>query len=409
MSLFRHISTDPHIEVFYLTELFNQDTNPSKVNLTIGVYQDENGKTLTLPLVRSVEQLMANDLTLTKNYLKVTGLDTFCTACLKLILGEQSLAIIENRACSIQSLSGTGALRIGLDFLYRNGFRMAYVSTPTWGNHESILQTVGFEIRKYRYWSKEKLTLDIDGFIADLESAPEKSVIILHACSHNPTGCDPTHEQWKRISEACKSRQLIPFFDIAYQGFSSGDLDADAWAIRYFVDEAKHELFIAQSFAKNFGLYNERIGHLVSVFKSCDIIPKYRTQMATIIRRNYSNPPVHGAYIVATILNNPTLYNEWKTNVRSMYERIHSMRQLFYSKLKQLNIPGTWEHIIQQTGMFAYTGLNPRQCQALIQQHHVYVMSDGRINVCAITLNNVDEIAQKFHDVITNYIDDPKL
>ncbi|CAF2896710.1 unnamed protein product [Rotaria sp. Silwood2] len=245
--------------------------------------------------------------------------------------------------------------------------------------------------------------------MADLESAPEKSVIILHACSHNPTGCDPTHEQWKRISETCKSRQLIPFFDIAYQGLSSGDLDVDAWAIRYFVHEAKLELFVAQSFAKNFGLYNERIGHLVSVFKSCDIISKFRTQMATIIRRNYSNPPAHGAYIVATILTNPTLYNEWKTHVRTMYERIHAMRQLLYSKLKQLDTPGTWEHIIQQTGMFAYTGLNPRQCQTLIQQHHVYVMSDGRINVCAITSKNVDEIAQKFNNVITNYVDDPKL
>ncbi|CAF3331132.1 unnamed protein product [Rotaria socialis] len=402
MSLFSNISSDPPIEVFHLTELFNQDADPSKVNLGIGVYQDENGKTSTLPIIRSVEQQMANDLILTKNYLKATGLDIFCTAGLKLLLGEQSSAIKEKRACSIQSLSGTGALRIGLDFLYRNDYRIGYVSEPTWGNHQSILQTVGFEVRKYRYWNQEKLTLDIDGLINDLESAPEKSIIILHACSHNPTGCDPTHEQWMRISDTCKSRQLVPFFDIAYQGFSSGDLDMDAWSIRYFVHDAKHELFIAQSFAKNFSLYNERIGHLVGVFKSCDIVSKFRTQMTTIIRRNYSNPPVHGAYIVATILNNPNLYEEWKTNVRAMYERIHSMRQLFYSKLKQLNISGTWEHIIQQTGMFAYTGLNSRQCQLLIQKHHVYIMSDGRINVCAITLNNVDELVEKFYDVITN-------
>ena len=221
-------------------------------------------------------------------------------------------------------------------------------------------------MRKYRYWSKEKLGLDIEGLIADLEAAPEKSVVILHACAvsfslrfrqfdsflfqHNPTGCDPTHEQWIRISETCKSRQLVPFFDIAYQGFSSGDLDADAWAIRYFVDEAKHEIFIAQSFAKNFSLYNERVGHLTGVFDSRDIIPKFRTQMATIVRRNYSNPPAHGAYIVSTILNNSTLLAEWKNNVRAMYERIRSMRQLFYNKLKQLGTPGSWEHIIQQTG-----------------------------------------------------------
>jgi aspartate aminotransferase len=240
------------------------------------------------------------------------------------------------------------------------------------GNHESILQTVGFEVRKYKYWSKEKLSLDIDGLIADLEVAPEKSVIILHACAvsilnvffsselqsiflfffqHNPTGCDPTREQWIRISDACKSRQLLPFFDIAYQGFSTGDLDQDAWAIRYFAHEAKHELLVAQSFAKNFSLYNERVGHLIGVFDSRDVIPKFRTQMATIIRRNYSNPPAHGAYIVSNVLNNPTLFGEWKNNVRAMYERIHSMRQLFYNKLKQLGTPGTWEHIIQQTGI----------------------------------------------------------
>jgi aspartate aminotransferase len=409
MGLFNNIPTDPPIEVFHLTELFNQDANPSKVNLGIGVYQDENGKTLTLPVVRSVEQQMAQDLTLTKNYLKGTGLDAFCSACLKLVLGEQSSVIVENRACSIQSLSGTGALRIGLDFLYRNGFRTAYVSAPTWGNHDGILQTVGFEVRKYRYWSKEKLALDIDGLIADLEAAPEKSVVILHACAHNPTGCDPTHEQWIRISDVCKSRQLVPFFDLAYQGFSTGDLDQDAWAIRYFAHEAKHELFVAQSFAKNFSLYNERVGHLIGLFESRDVIPKFRTQMATIIRRNYSNPPAHGAYIVANVLNNSTMFGEWKNNVRAMYERIHSMRQLFYNKLKQLGTPGTWEHIIQQTGMFAYTGLNLRQCQVLIKQHHIYIMSDGRINVCAITAKNVDEVAQKFYDVITNVSDDPTL
>lgn len=169
-------------------------------------------------------------------------------------------------------------------------------------------------------------------------------------CQHNPTGCDPTHDQWIRIAETCKARQLLPFFDLAYQGFSSGDLDADAWAIRYFAHESKQELFVAQSFAKNFSLYNERIGHLLGVFESRDIIPKFRSQMTTIIRRNYSNPPAHGAHVVATILNNSTLLAEWKNNVRAMYDRIHSMRQLLYSKLKQIGTPGTWEHIIQQTG-----------------------------------------------------------
>lgn len=246
---------------------------------------------------------------------------------------------------------------------------------------------------------------------------------------HNPTGCDPTHEQWIRIAEVCKARQLVPFFDMAYQGFSTGDLDQDAWAIRYFAHEAKLELFVAQSFAKNFSLYCERVGHLVGVFDSRDVIPKFRTQMSTVIRRNYSNPPAHGAYIVATILNNPTLFGEWKNNVRAMYERIASMRQSFYNKLKQLGTPGSWEHIIQQTGktnvntktktkkcfrlifqgMFAYTGLSPRQCQVLVQQHHIYIMSSGRINVCAITPKNVDEVAQKFYEVVTNVSNDPNL
>ncbi|CAF0962453.1 unnamed protein product [Didymodactylos carnosus] len=409
MGRFDSISTDPPIDVFHLTELFENDGNPSKVNLGVGVFQDENGKTPTLPVVRSVEQSMAQDLTLDKNYLKSVGLDSFCQACLKLVLGEQSSSIIENRACSIQGLSGTGCLTIGLEFLYRNGYKIGYISSPTWSNHLSIMQAIGFDVKRYRYWNKEKLNLDIDGLLQDLQDAPENSVILLHACAHNPTGCDPTREQWQQISDVIKQRKLFPFFDFAYQGFSTGDLDQDAWPIRYFADHQKHELLVAQSFSKNFSLYNERVGHLTGVFSSRDIIPKFRSQLTTIIRRIYSNPPAHGAHIVATILCNPTLYSEWKNNVRTMFERIQSMRQLFYTKLKQLGTPGNWDHIITQHGMIAFTGLNPRQCQTLLQQHHIYLMSDGRINICAITQKNIDQISKSFYEVITTVADDPKL
>ncbi|CAF0945806.1 unnamed protein product [Didymodactylos carnosus] len=409
MGFFDCISSDPPIEIFRLTELFNNDKNPSKVNLGAGVYQDENGKMSTLSVVRAVEQSMAQDLTLDKSYLKPIGQDSFCQACLELVLGKQSSSIIENRACSIQGLSGTGCLTIGLKFLYRNGYKIGYISSPTWSNHGSILQSIGFDVKQYRYWNKDKLNLDIDGLLQDLQDAPENSVIILHACSHNPTGCDPTHEQWQQISDVIKQRKLFPFFDFAYHGFSSGDLDQDAWSIRYFADHQKHELLVAQSFAKNFSLYNERIGHLMGIFSSTDIIPKFRSQLTTIIRQIYSNPPVHGARIVATILNNPTLCLQWKDNVRAMYERIQSMRQLLYTKLKQLGTPGNWDHIITQHGMFAFTGLNSRQCQILVQQHHIYLMNDGRINICGITQNNVDQVSKSFYDVVTTMVDDLKL
>ncbi|CAF1474487.1 unnamed protein product [Adineta steineri] len=399
-SHFASIESNPPIEVWRLIKLFKEDTNPNKVNLGIGVYQDDKGKTETLPVVRYVEQELAENNATNKMYLEHTGLGSYCDSGLKLVLGEDSPCVIEQRAVSVQSLGGTGGLRIGFEFLYQNGYTTVYLPTPTWPNHAAILQAINIEVVEYRYWNSDKLSIDIDGLLEDLSMAPPKSVILLHACAHNPTGSDPTREQWMKIGAMIRQKEHIAFFDLAYQGFSTGDLDEDAWAIRYFAHDLNLELFVAQSFSKNFVLYSERVGQLIGVFHKSDVISAFQSQVTTIIWSLYLTPPDHGARVVSTILNDPILMNEWKFNVKSMSERIKSTRYQLYTKLRLLNTPGNWEHIITQTGMFAYTGLTQAQCRILGERHSCYLTLNGRINVCAITTKNVDYIAEQIYQVL---------
>lgn len=407
-SRFSELAQDPPIEVFELIRQYNEDTHPNKVNLSVGAYKDDNGKPWVLPVVRTVEQQIANDLTLNHEYLPILGLPEFTSAAVKLVLGNDSPAVINNLAFGVQTISGTGALKVGLDFLSRNGYSVFYASNPTWGNHNLMAKQCGYTVKKYRYYDAATKSIDFKGMVQDLEAAPENSVVILHGCAHNPSGMDLTIEQWRVLSKVFKQKKLFPFFDTAYQGFCSGDLDKDAGAIRLFVEE-KHELFIAQSFAKNLGLYNERCGNLTCVVNNPEIVPKLKSKLSTTVRGNYSNPPAHGARVAAAIFNNKALNDEWRENLKTMSNRMNSMRELLYQKLNILAAPGNWDHILASVGLFSFTGLSERQCNHLIREYHIYVLRDGRINVSALTLGNIDYVANAICDVVKNIRDESKI
>jgi len=275
------------------------------------------------------------------------------------------------------------------------------VSKPTWGNHKGIGKFLGYNVHEYRYWDQETCTLNLDGMLEDLRKAKDNSVVVLHACAHNPTGVDPNKEQWDKIAEVIKEKKHFPLFDIAYQGFSTGDVDEDAYCVREFVKKGL-EVFAAQSFSKNFGLYNERVGHLAFVSAEKDYVPKIVSQLKTIVRETYSNPPSQGCRIVSTVLNTPELKEMWLDNVKTMAGRILEMRALLFKKLtEEYKCPGKWDHIITQTGMFCYTGLKPAHVEWLKTERHIYLMPDGRINMCGLTPGNMDYCAKSFTDACT--------
>ncbi|XP_073967111.1 aspartate aminotransferase, cytoplasmic-like [Choristoneura fumiferana] len=311
-SRFQVVEQGPPIEVFQKNKLFLEDTFQNKVNLTVGAYRDENGKPWVLPVVRKVEKQIAADDTLLHEYLPVLGMEQFSAASVSMLLGEDSPVIASGRAFGVQTLSGTGGLRVGAEFLNRHlKYNTFYYSQPTWENHHLVFVRSGFpNAREYRYWDAKTRAIDFDGLIEDLRSAPADSVVLLHACAHNPTGIDPTHDQWEKIADVMEERKLFPFFDSAYQGFASGDLDKDAWAVRYFIKRG-FELVCAQSYAKNFGLYNERVGNLTVVTSDAALVPALKSQLTWVVRSIYSNPPAHGARVVATVLSDKALFDQW--------------------------------------------------------------------------------------------------
>ncbi|XP_064600448.1 aspartate aminotransferase, cytoplasmic-like [Liolophura sinensis] len=403
-SWFANIEQAVPIEVFQLTARYREDPAATKVNLGVGAFRTDDGEPWVLPVVRTAESQMAADLSLNHEYLPVVGLASFRTASVSLLLGPDSPAILENRVEGVQSLGGTGALRIAADFLFKHlKMETVYVSAPTWGNHKGIFKSVGYpNIKEYRYWDAANRSLDINGMVEDLKNAPPKSVVILHACAHNPTGVDPTPEQWNLIGDVCQEKGLFVLFDCAYQGFSSGDLDKDAWAVREFVNKRGMELFVAQSYSKNFGLYNERVGNLAVVTKDAETMARVRSQLELVVRTTWSNPPNHGGRIVSTVLNNSALAAEWKESVQKMADRILLMRKQLFEKLRANGTPGKWDHIVKQTGMFSFTGLNPQQVDILISKYHIYLLKTGRINMCGLTTKNIDYVAKAIHDVVSN-------
>ncbi|XP_076045137.1 aspartate aminotransferase, cytoplasmic-like [Oratosquilla oratoria] len=402
-SLFNEVQQAPPIEVFAVVKAFNDDTHEKKVNLSIGAYRTNDSKPWVLPVVRKVEKEMADNDTLNHEYLPILGFEPLATAASRILLGADSPLLKEGKVTAVQVLSGTGGLRVAADFLGKIlKFENFMYSVPTWGNHRLIFLHSGFkEPKPYRYWDESTKGLNIDGMLEDIRSAPDRSVIILHACAHNPTGVDPTQEQWKLIADAVEEKHHFPLFDSAYQGFASGDLEKDAWAIRYFAERG-FEMLVTQSFAKNFGLYNERIGNLTLIVKDPAVITPIRSQLTLLVRGAYSNPPNHGARIVARVLNDDALFAEWKGAIKTMSDRIKEMRTGLKERLIKLGTPGTWEHITDQIGMFSFTGLSAEQVKYMAEKYHIYLLSSGRVNMCGLTTHNLDYVAEAIHDAVTS-------
>ncbi|GAX16705.1 aspartate aminotransferase, mitochondrial [Fistulifera solaris] len=380
-----------------LNEEFQRDDFPQKVIVGVGAYRDDAGKPYVLPCVREAEQRLVEQ-KLDMEYSGIAGDQKFVDLSLKFGYGEDSSALKEGRIQGVQALSGTGGLRVFGELIRRHGQKHIYVPNPTWGNHIPIFQNSGLEVRKYRYYDASNSSLDFDGMIKDIQDIPAGSCVLLHACAHNPTGMDPTLEQWKQLSELFKKKQLFPFFDAAYQGFASGDAILDAASLRMFVDDG-HLLGTIQSFSKNFGLYGHRVGTLSVVGSNADEAARVVSQMKMVIRPMYSNPPRHGARIVSTILDDPKLKSDFYEQCKGMANRINTMRTKLRDELEAVGSTRNWDHIVKQIGMFAYSGLNKEQVMEMRAKHHLYCTADGRISMAGVTTNNVSYIANAMHDV----------
>jgi len=398
-SRFKNCPQAKAIEVFAVAKSFREDTADTKVNLSVGAYRDDDCQPWILPVVKKVESAMPNDPKINHEYLPVLGLPSLVEHGVKLVLGENSPAVLQNRAIGLQTLSGTGGLRVGAEFLKRfGGVEKVLNSNPTWGNHNMIFADCGYKVGAYRYWDPSKKCLDFSGMIEDLEKAEDGCVVVLHGCCHNPTGVDPTMDQWKEILRVMVKKKHFPFFDCAYLGFASGDVDVDSQAVRLFAS-AGQEMLVAQSFAKNFGLYNERAGCLAVVTSDSSLKPIIESQLELIVRAMYSNPPQHGAKIVATILEDPSLKLQWKDNVKTIADRVLLMRKMLFQKLTEMGTPGTWNHVIDQKGMFCFTGLSSAQVKVLTEEFHIYLLSNGRVNMAGLSTKNVDYVAKAIHKV----------
>jgi len=397
-SVFSGIPEAPPDPILGLTLAFSADPSPDKINLGVGAYRTEEGKPLILNSVKKAEETIFKGGKFNKEYIPIDGYAEFYQLAAKFLFGDKIMQSHGKNIVTVQSLSGTGAVRVGVEFIHKfMPNATVYISEPTWPNHKNICNSSYVPFKTYRYYSRETNALDFDGMIEDLKSAPKGSVILLHACAHNPTGMDPTPEQWTTIADLMQSRGLFPFFDCAYQGFASGDPEKDVEAVRTFVLRC-FEMMVSQSFAKNFGLYGERVGTLNIVCSDANVTKAVRSQLKGIIRPNYSSPPSHGAYIVSTVLSTPELLEEWKTELKDMAGRIHTMRKLLYETLKEKNIH--WPHMMQQIGMFSYTGLTAKQVDVLINKHHIYLTADGRISLPGLSTKTVPIVASAIVDAI---------
>ncbi|KAJ3782259.1 aspartate amino-transferase [Lentinula aff. detonsa] len=392
--LWQNVPLAPPDSIFKLTAAYKADSYDKKVNLGVGAYRDDNDKPWVLPVVRKVEEIILNTPALDHEYLPITGLPEFTVAAAKLILGPDSRAISEGRVTTVQTISGTGANHLGALFLSRfyqwtGDKKEVYLSDPTWANHPAIFNNVGIAPLYYPYYDPKTLGLNFDGFLSSLKSAPPGSVFLIHACAHNPTGVDPTRDQWNAIAEIMLEKGHYGFFDCAYQGFASGDLDNDAWAVRFFVEQGVNML-VCQSFAKNAGLYGERVGALHIVSPGKEAAERVKSQLSVLQRSEISNPPSYGARIVTLILNDAALFEEWKRDISTMAGRIIDMRkELFKILTEELHTPGNWDHIVNQIGMFSFTGITPEQSKALTEKAHIYLTVNGRISMTGLNRNNI--------------------
>ncbi|KAM3139472.1 hypothetical protein pb186bvf_008497 [Paramecium bursaria] len=398
---FGHIQLAPADPILGMSLAYKADTTPGKIDLGVGAYRTDDEKPHVFDIVRKLEAEVISDKSLNKEYLPIEGLADFNKGAAALLFGKNSPAITESRIVSAQCLGGTGALRIGFDFIKRFIPGDIYVSRPTWGNHNQIISQVGLNQIEYPYFDVKTRGFDLKGALDTLSKARPGSVVLLHVCAHNPTGVDPTEQEWLQIADVCKRRRLVPFFDCAYQGFATGDLDRDAFSVRKFI-ELGFQMIVSQSFSKNMGLYNERVGAVHFITGNKETAVRLLSQLKTVIRVAVSNPPAHGARVAAKILTNEQNYTLWVNELKTVTGRIISMRQLLKQELDALKVPGNWDHVTVQTGFFTFTGLTPEQCERMISKHHVYMLKNGRISMAGITTKNVKQLALAIQDVVVN-------
>uniref|UniRef100_A0A8C8ZGL1 Aspartate aminotransferase n=1 Tax=Prolemur simus TaxID=1328070 RepID=A0A8C8ZGL1_PROSS len=385
-SWWAHVEMGPPDPILGVTEAFKRDTNSKKMNLGVGAYRDDNGKPYVLPSVRKVIAVC------TEHCLSVGWACKEC--CTSLIMGVSPSVC--HRADHFWDWGLKDRSQFSGEFFKFS--RDVFLPKPSWGNHTPIFRDAGMQLQGYRYYDPKTCGFDFEGAMEDISKIPEQSVVLLHACAHNPTGVDPRPEQWKEIAAVVKKKNLFAFFDMAYQGFASGDGDKDAWAVRHFIEQGIN-VCLCQSYAKNMGLYGERVGAFTMICKDVDEAKRVESQLKILIRPMYSNPPLNGARIASTILTTPDLRKQWLQEVKGMADRIIGMRTQLVSNLKKEGSSHNWQHITDQIGMFCFTGLKPEQVERLTKEFSIYMTKDGRISVAGVTSNNVGYLAHAIHQV----------
>ncbi|HEX5373743.1 MAG TPA: amino acid aminotransferase [Aquabacterium sp.] len=398
--MFKHVDAYPGDPILTLNEDFQKDPRQDKINLSIGIYFDEQGRLPVMDAVRQAESAMLASIG-PKPYLPMTGAPNYREAVQHLLFGADHEAVTSGRIATIQTLGGSGGLKVGGDFLKRYfPDSQVWVSDPTWDNHRAMFEGCGFQVNTYPYYDAATGGLKFDAMLASIDALPARSIVLLHACCHNPTGVDLSAAQWTQLIEVLKARQLLPYLDIAYQGFGDG-IDEDALALRALAD-AGVSFFVANSFSKSFSLYGERVGGLSVVCPDKAQAGLVLGQLMAAVRRNYSSPPTHGSQIVARVLQTPALRQVWADELGAMRSRIKLMRQRLFDGVSSL-LPGRdVSYFINQRGMFSYTGVSPQQADALREVHGVYVLRSGRMCAAGLNANNVDRVAEAFAKVLAD-------
>jgi len=397
-SLFSSVEMAPKDPILGLTETFLADQRPEKVNLGVGVYYDDQGK---LPLLRAVKRAEEARVAkgLPRGYQPIDGPAAYNKAVQALLFGKGSPVLTSGRVVTIDALGGTGGLRVGAEYLRRlcPDSRVA-ISDPTWENHRGVFESAGFTVQSYTYYDPQSHGLDFGGMVQSLKGMPERTIVLLHACCHNPTGVDLNLQQWEEVVALCKAKQFIPFLDLAYQGFGDG-IDQDAAAVRLFV-QSEMPFLVASSFSKSFSLYGERVGALSLITADANEAARVLSQIKRVIRTNYSNPPTHGGGIVSDVLNSPELRALWEQELGEMRDRIRQMRVALTEKLKALGTKQDFSFVTKQRGMFSFSGLSAQQVDRLREEHAIFAISTGRICVAALNSNNIDRVVRAVANVL---------
>ncbi len=397
-SILSRVEMAPGDPILGVTEAFVADANPKKVNLGVGVYYDDQGKVPLLECVKRAEKLRL-ETSPNRGYLPIDGLAAYDRAVQELVFGAASAALREKRVVTVQALGGTGGLKIGADFLRRvDPQARVWISEPSWENHRQLFEAAGFEVKAYPYYDTRTHGVDFPGMLRGLEAMSAGTIVVLHVCCHNPTGVDLSREQWQRVLEVVRGRGLVPFLDLAYQGFGDG-LEADGYAARLFA-EAMSPVFLSSSFSKSFSLYGERVGALSIVTASTDEAARTLSQVKRVVRTNYSNPPTHGGQVVAAVLSTPELRKLWESELAGMRERIKAMRKRLVEGIQARAPQADFGFVLEQKGMFSYSGLSKEQVARLRREYSIYAIDTGRICVAALNSANIDYVADAIAAVI---------